>query len=149
MTTSPRLQSLRFLLATLRALHQAHWTAHWQVQGTAAYGDHLLFERLYGQVVGEIDALGEKIVGYYGASSLSDIEQAQQVEGFLREHGGGDVYARALRMELALQGVVSTVYKVLKGADDLPLGLDDFLMTLANAHETSVYLLRQRTQLPE
>jgi len=149
MNPSPRLQSLRFLLATLRGLYQAHWTTHWKVAGTAAYADHLLFERLYTAVAEEIDTLGEKIVGYYGSGALDDVEQAEQVEGFLRKHAGGDLYGRALRMELALQGVLTTVYQVLKDADDLPLALDDFLMATANAHETSVFLLRQRTSLPD
>ena len=40
---------------------------------------------------------------------------------------------------------IRAVYDMLKGSGELSLGLDDFLMAMADAHDTNRYLLRQRT----
>jgi len=37
-------------------------------------------------------------------------------------------------------------YDKLKEMDDISLGLDDFLMATANAHETNLYLLQQASK---
>lgn len=49
------------LLAMLRAMHLLHHTAHLQASGETSYQDHLLFERLYGGLVGEADKFAEKV----------------------------------------------------------------------------------------
>jgi starvation-inducible DNA-binding protein len=135
------------LLAILRAIHWAHWTAHWQVKGTPSYGDHLLFERLYSGLAGDIDSLAEKIVAYFGVEAVSAAPNLGIAHQFLVAYdaeGDTDVYLRALKMELHLQNALKRVYTQIEASGEMSLGLDDFLMALANSHETNVYLLRQR-----
>ena len=47
-------------------------------------------------------------------------------------------------MEEHLQRALKITYDELKARGELSLGLDDFLMATASAHETALYLLRQR-----
>lgn len=135
------------LLAILRAMHWAHWTAHWKMKGVPFYGDHLLFQRIYEALEGEVDSLAEKIVGTYGDSAISDLPIISDAHRFIAEHTekyGDNLYARALGMEEHLQTAIKATYDVLKARGELTLGMDDFLMALANTHETHLYLLRQR-----
>lgn len=131
------------LLSALRALHWSHWTSHWKSSGPISYQSHLLFERLYTGVVDEIDGLAEKIVGEYGPEALGDLSVMAGSARFLSGHEGGDLVSRALQMETHLQTAIKTAYETLKANGELSLGMDDFLMALANSHETNVYLLRQ------
>ena len=130
------------LLSILRAIHWAHWTTHWKAY---RYQTHLLFQRMYEGVVEEIDGLGEKIVGEYGPEALYDSPLMEDSLRFLEAHGNPDqnMYERALEMEEHLQQAIKTAYETLKSQGDLSLGMDDFLMGLANAHETNLFLLRQ------
>jgi DNA-binding ferritin-like protein len=146
-TTSGNQSLLVQLLSILRAIHWSHWTAHWQVKGTPSYGDHLLFERLYTGLAGEIDGLAEKIVAYFGVEAVAaepSIGTAHQFIAAYDKAGDTDVYLRALKMELHLQNALKRVYDQIEASGEMTLGLDDFLMALANAHETNIYLLRQR-----
>ncbi|TFH65086.1 MAG: hypothetical protein E4G90_06840 [Gemmatimonadales bacterium] len=146
-SNQPNKDLLLQLLGIFRAIHMSHWTAHWQVKGTPSYGDHLLFQRLYEGMVEEIDDLGEKIVSYYGSESVALTANIGIAHDFLSAYdsrGVYDLYQRALQMELHLQKALSHVYEVIKESGEMSLGLDDALMSFANAHETAVFLLRQR-----
>lgn len=136
---------LQQLLGMLRALHWAHWTAHWQSKGTSAYGDHLLFERLYKGLEEEIDGLAEKLVSYFGVEAVAAVPSMEFAEDFLDLYEGvPDLYRKALSQEMHLQRALKKVYDSGKESGEMPLGLDDFLMSLANTHETHIFLLRQR-----
>jgi DNA-binding ferritin-like protein len=135
------------LLAILRALHWSHWTLHWKVKGDPFYGDHLMYQRLYEAVVEEIDTLAEKIVGMYGSEAIHNLSVMADSHRFIAEHVrvvGGDEFACALSMEEHLQRALKTAYDELKASGELSLGMDDYLMATASAHETALYLLRQR-----
>lgn len=142
------LATLQVLLAVLRGVHWSHWTSHWQATGLPYYGDHLLLERLYESVIDEIDTLAEKIVGAYGSSAVQPVDQAQLMTNSLlplaEAQSEGNPIKRALIMEEALQKIFKRVYSKLDQLDALTLGMDDFLMSMASAHETNLYLLRQR-----
>jgi len=144
------LPTLQVLLAILRGAHWAHWTSHWQVKGQSHYGDHLLLERIYESLIEEIDTLAEKIVGTYGGMAVAPVEQAQLMANTLlpvaEAQAENDPIRRALVIEEALQVVFKNIYNALKEMNTLSLGMDDFLMSMANAHETNLYLLRQRTR---
>ena len=137
--------ALGSLLAFLRAVHWSHWTSHWQVSGPEYYGDHLLFERLYTGVQAEIDAMAEKLVAYYGPEAVELTNQVQMTALLVNKLSTSpDPVQRGLRAEEILQEIFKQVYDKISNADDMTLGLDDFIMAMANDHETNVYLLRQR-----
>lgn len=137
---------LQNILGVLRAVHWTHWTCHWQALGESAYGDHLLFERLYGGVVEEIDTLAEKMVASFGPSSVHAVDSAKLTAFTLHRWSeeSGDLMQQALLAENTLLIGLKKVYESLKAVGVLSLGMDDFLMTVANNHETHVYLLQQR-----
>jgi DNA-binding ferritin-like protein len=144
------LSTLQVLLAILRGAHWAHWTSHWQVKGESQYGDHLLLERIYQSLIEEIDTLAEKIVGTYGGRAVSPVDQAQLMANTIlpiaEVQAEDNPILRALIVEEALQVAFKNIYKALKEMDVLTLGMDDFIMSMANAHETNLYLLRQRVE---
>lgn len=133
------------LLACLRAMHWNYWTSHWQSRGDAYYGDHLLFQRLYEGMVGEIDQLAEKIVGSYGEELVNPSDQADLNLQFQEMFGEvEDLFERGIAIEEDLQGRLSEIYDLLKENGTMTLGLDDYIMSLASEHETNIYLLQQR-----
>lgn len=137
------LMALRLVLAWLRALFFVHWTAHWQSGGPQEYGDHQLFSRLYRGINDEIDSLAEKLVAYYGESSVDVNSSVIEMASIIRRTQGTGV-GRSLAMEEAFQQELEGIYKFLKNRGELPLGLDNFLQGVADRHETYVYLLKQR-----
>lgn len=145
MTPMERFQDL---LAYLRMMHMVHWTNHWQVKGDPQYGDHLLFQRLYEAMPDEIDGLAEKIVAEYGPEAVAMPEQieriAAEVELLFEEEA--DLLERALVMEEVLQEDIQEIFSSLDANGELSLGMNDYLAALANAHETNLYLLRQRSR---
>lgn len=133
------------LLGCLRALHWLHWTLHWKVRGTSSYGDHLLFERMYTGMVDEIDTLAEKIAGFHGSDMIGPHGHFDVAGVFLSQWtSSGSAYDQALLAERRLQDVVRQTYEDVKATGSMTLGLDDYLMALASAHETNIYLLQQR-----
>ncbi|NBQ99351.1 MAG: hypothetical protein EBT79_02250 [Actinobacteria bacterium] len=133
------------LLSYLRAMYLSYQTSHWQTKGPTYYGNHLLFQRLYESVQGEIDALAEKIVGYVGPVSVDIQGQAGLISTHLNAFAfyGEDHHVRGLRTEEAVQQYIKAAYDGIKEAGMMTLGLDDWLMATASAHETNQYLLQQ------
>jgi starvation-inducible DNA-binding protein len=138
------------LLAVLRGAHFAHWTSHWQVKGSNFYGDHEMMDNIYNTLIEEIDTLAEKIVGAYGGEAVNAVEQAQIMANHLlplaEAHSMNNPIRRALLIEEGLQVIFRNTYDMLKEQGGLTLGMDDFIMSMANTHETNLYLLRRRCE---
>lgn len=133
------------LLGLLQGLQWSHWAAHWQSHGNPSYGDHLLLERLYGGMDDEIDTLAEKITSYFGATAVDPLVTITSAQKFIGAYSHvTPIIQRALMMEMHLQKAITKVYERVKASEQMTLGLDDFLMSMANDHETHIYLLRQR-----
>ena len=135
------------LLGVLRALKWNYWNSHWMTKGGPYYGDHLLFERLYSEVIDEqIDTLAEKITSE-DPDILSSNLMRRAFNKFLDTNEEyQDSFQRGLAMEEHFQKTAKIVYQELKNSGDLSLGMDDFIMATANERETVIYLLRQRTR---
>jgi DNA-binding ferritin-like protein len=115
------------------------------VVGGSFYGNHLLFERLYKSVQEQVDQLAEKIMGYLGGEAVALTPQLQlMVEATRRwEQVASCLHLRGLASESDLQHSIKTAYDGIKAAGSMTLGLDDWLMATANAHEENTYLLQQ------
>jgi hypothetical protein len=76
------------------------------------------------------------------------VEQAQLMANTIlpltEAQSESDPIRRALIIEEALQKSFYNIYTHLKEMNALSLGMDDFIMSTANEHETNLYLLRQR-----
>jgi DNA-binding ferritin-like protein len=139
------ISAMRKVHDILRAQYHNYQTSHWQVMGTSFYGNHLLFQRLYGSVVEDIDGLGEKLVAYAGIDAVCPAASLECmldcVEQWILER---DHLKRGLKSEHALCESIDALYDSCDRCGfKMPRGLDDFMAALANAHETNKYLLRQ------
>lgn len=134
---------LKEVLSLLRAQSWLYQTLHWQVKGKDFYENHLLFERLYGGLGEEIDTLAEKLVGYYGSEAVSANESIEKAQKWLSGWRDSDPITAALGAEKQLQALLRKTYDTMSQKKELSLGLDDFIMALASAHETNLYLLSQ------
>ena len=151
---APDITSLQRLLAHLRALRQVYHTTHWNVSGGNYYGDHLLFQRLYAGEEGaslddQIDGLGERMVRYFGSETVSDsviLPMMQQIVSSAEAQR--EPIRRAYQMEQATHKAIEDAYEALKATGHKTLGLDDFLMALADERDTVLYLLGQRLDEP-
>ena len=135
---------LGVLVSFLRALAMLHQAHHWQTQGD--YGDHLLFERLYGMVDGQIDPVAEKAVGLGDANFVCPKIQAKHVASIMGLFHTADAsyVGTSLQAELITLTVLEMVYKGLQA--DLSPGVDNMLQGIMDKHEENLYLLQQRVK---
>lgn len=140
---------LQGILSVLRAQYMSYQTSHWQVMGQTYYGNHLLFQRLYEAVQAEVDAVAEKAVGYVGPDVVALVPQAELVLSWVVRWSKVDNHhMRGLQSERDVQAVLQAAYDAIKAARAMTLGLDDWIMATANAHDTNAYLLQQVVQAP-
>ena len=136
----------------LRALHLWFHGAHHVVKGTSFSGDHaVLYDRIYTAVQAEVDGAVEKAVGLTGNVGLACPRMAIEAALSIMDRYPSPVDLKAVEMaQVGLQleqdyiDFVTEMFEELEAADTLSLGLNDQLAASANAHETFVYLLRQR-----
>jgi DNA-binding ferritin-like protein len=135
------------LLSAMLALQWRYWAAHWQAEGPSFYGDHELLERLYKggdggpDIIDQIDALGEKIVNFFGAQAVNPAELARRS---LQYQTPGVSTIESCR---ALENVVQTLANKAWQTNSAALrdtGIDDMLMSLVNERQTASYLLNRR-----
>jgi DNA-binding ferritin-like protein len=132
------------LLCLLRAQSLSYQTSHWQAVGSSAYGNHLLFMRLYESVQDQIDQLAEKIVGYLGTPAVNLVPAVNNIAQYATRWSSIDcLHSRGLQSEADCQSAIKSAYDGIKAAQAMTLGLDDWLMATANAHEENTYLLQQ------
>ena len=153
--------TLQNLLGLLQALYQLEWAAHWQSMGDTAYQDHLLLNKLYDTVAGEVDACAEKLVGLAQSGiPVGPLHVITEVVPYWlqkwcwvpnppnstvpHETQSPVSLQTVLLAEKDLQTFIQQVYGQFKQSNTMTLGLDDFLMSMANTHETHLYLLQQR-----
>jgi len=132
------------LLAMLRALAWNYQTSHWQAVGENFYGDHLLFERLYGNVQKEIDSIAEKAIGLFGNDTVAATDSASRTFKML---AAVSPITEDVARGVALEGVLLDGIKRLD-LDEMTPGLRNFIEGLADAHEGHIYLLGQRGNGP-
>jgi hypothetical protein len=145
---------LSALLGYMCFLSHLHHTHHWMSAGNPAYGDHLLFQRLYEAVQGEIDALGEKSVGLGSISNVDmytlQVQSAKWTSMIVSDVAGSPVHGslaqKSLTAELSFIKFSSSLAEKLASQGMLTKGLDNMLSGFDDVHESHIYLLKQRIQ---
>jgi starvation-inducible DNA-binding protein len=132
------------ILATLHAMRVSYQHSHWTSKGPMFFSRHQLFAKLYNSVAEELDLLAEKMVGM-GGSYCIDLTQlvTRTAEICASLPKDDNLVSKALVLENMLQDLLKNQYELMKAEGSLTLGLDDFLMNVANNHETNQYLLKQ------
>lgn len=146
-------QEFAYHIAWLRLLAIWFQHAHWAVQGSTFYGDHLLYERIYGEVNGLIDGMAEKAVSFTSPNVVNTHMHAELLSQMLRAYPTPSRVNEATMIAAAGLALVKDYLETLKETYDkikseggMSMGLDDLLMSNANTIEGFVYLLKQRVQ---
>lgn len=141
------------VLIFLRALATIHQSNHWATSGSTFYADHLLFDRLYGDLVGEIDDVAERAVGLGGQQLVQPVLLAGGVAEVIKKLGDGPLSENptveervqaSLNAELVFMVLMQLVSKEMKEKGYLSRGTDNLLAGIEDKHEGHVYLLKQR-----
>jgi phage I-like protein/8-oxo-dGTP pyrophosphatase MutT (NUDIX family) len=140
---------LRAAMVRLRAAYLVHQNAHWESKGVGFYGDHLLYERIYGAAAKDADAIAERGIGLYGNGFASLDDQAATIAACVSDVSAiTDVRERSCTAERLAAEAICCAYDGLSAAGALTKGLDDLLLSLASNREDGIYLLRQRDAEP-
>lgn len=145
------MSELAVLLASVRAeamIHQAH---HWQTRGLQYYGDHLLFERIYGEVNGFIDRIAERAVGSGQEILVQPLMQISHMVKFSKlfysdapvQPTPEEMPLLSLRALLKSSLLLQMAYTSLEQKGILSNGTDNLLQDIADKQEGLVYLLQQ------
>ena len=145
---------LAVVLACFRAeamIHQAH---HWQTRGSSYYGDHLLFERVYGEVNGFIDRIAERAVGSGQEILVQPLMQISHMVAFSKlfysdaplQPTPEEMPLLSLRALLKSSLLLQMAYTSLEQKDILSNGTDNLLQDIADKQESLSYLLKQRSK---
>lgn len=142
---------LSVLLVNLKFLAQVHQVHHWTTKGDPFYGDHLLFQRLYEGVVGEIDSVAEKAIGLGSTANVDLTLQTSQLFKLVQGYGmtstlpqPQELAKRSYLAEMNFLKVTSHLVECMKECGSLTRGLDNLIAGIEDSHENSVYLLKQR-----
>ena len=145
------------MLAFLKALAHVHQAHHWMTRGPQFYADHLMFDRLYGDLVGEIDSIAERAVGSGNIQLVNPVVNALHMAAVVAELYQGsesgttpDGYvAISLKAEVKFLAFTQIIAGIMKGKGQLSRGTDNLLQGIEDKHEEHVYLLKQRSQSGE
>lgn len=137
---------LAAVVAYLRYLGAMYQNHHWQAQGNDFYGNHLLFERVYKQILEDVDALAEKSVGLFDTSVLNFHKQLSLIKSIgdkFPEHNTTQEHlSHSVSAEQRFVKMLKITQEKLKGTNELSLGLDNLLAQLSDNSESRLYLLR-------
>lgn len=142
--------ALPAILVLLRAVAVVHQTNHWVSHGPMYYSDHQLFERLYGDMLSEIDEVAERAVGTGQGGKVADARSQMAgvhriVALFYPEDTDGESGVMAsFRSEVFLLECIQRFSESMKLQGTLTRGTDDLLAGIESKHEEHVYLLKQR-----
>lgn len=122
--------------------------AHHLVYGPTFLADHAFYGDLYAAYEEAYDRLAEKACGL-GLCELAEptkvLASASALLAKLPPLYGTDAEAIARAVYALEQAFLATLQDHVGKLPDAPIGLDDYLRTLADDHDTFVYKLRQRT----
>lgn len=121
--------------------------------GPSFSGDHVnLYGKIYTEVQDQVDGAIEKSIGLFGEECGDPIEVTKKALEIMLEYPSpieqspAGIAAVGLQIERDYLEFSKALYTGLKKSGDLSLGLDDFIMANASAHETFVYLLQRRVK---
>jgi len=141
-------------VGSLRALQLWFHSAHILAKGTGFAGDHVnLYGRIYEEVTEEIDSAIEKAVGatndeVMGCPRVITYKALEVLLDYPVPTNSAPlkIALSALALVKSYIAFVEKMFEELEEADELSLGLNDFLAQSANTFEGYAYLLQQRVK---
>ena len=116
--------------------------------GPTFYADHQLYQRLYDALLGEIDLVGEKLIGVSKNPALTNyFARMKIIQKFLEMSTSQEDYiVVSTKAEQTYLKVGEHVMDKLEQAGLLSRGLEQMLGNVLDKHEEHLYLLMQRVQ---
>jgi len=144
--------ALSIYVGSLRATQLWYHAAHNLTKGTGFSGDHVnLYGEIYQQLQDDFDVAVEKAIGLtqneYLGCPVGVTKAALDVLVNIPSPADAsslDIAVTALALIESHIAILEDVFNSLEAANELPLGLNDFLASSANRYDTYVYLLNQR-----
>ena len=141
-------------VGSLRAIQLWFHSAHILAKGTGFAGDHVnLYGRIYSELTEEIDTAIEKAVGVTNNEALGCpwVITYKALEVLMdypvpTNSAPLKIALSALALVKSYIAFVEKMFGDLEEADELSLGLNDFLAQSANTFEGYAYLLQQRVK---
>jgi DNA-binding ferritin-like protein len=137
--------------AAIRGLHHLLWTAHWLAEGDPAYGDHLLFERLYTARVKEIDAIAEQLMLIGGPRMINPAESWQEAAEFINAvvtRREPTMVATAMTATSLALSAVNKAARALRAVDDdYSPGAENLMLSISQSLNEALYLLKRRARV--
>jgi len=141
-------------VGSLRAIQLWFHSAHILAKGTGFAGDHVnLYGRIYEEVTEEIDSAIEKAVGatndeVMGCPRVITYKALEVLLDYPVPTNSAPlkIALSALALVKSYIAFVEKMFEELEEADELSLGLNDFLAQSANTFEGYAYLLQQRVK---
>lgn len=142
---------LTLVLIYTKYLAELHQNNHWQSKGDSYYGDHLLFQRLYEAVNGEIDVVAEKAIGIGSNDNVNFVLISNNVNKLIVENNpmpsiprSDDLVRQSLEAEMNYIKVLSLMADSMTAKGTYTKGVDNMIAGIIDIHEGHVYLLKQR-----
>lgn len=134
------------ILFCLRSLSMYYQSAHWQCKNTVFYGDHLLFERLYGSAEGKVDTVAEKLIGVNeGADKVSAPFMIkgvyEKIKSLPFNASENSIYFKSV---LKLEEELQDACKQYDAAQENSLGARNLVADIADEGQGRIYLVKQR-----
>ena len=141
-------------VGSLRAIQLWFHSAHILAKGTGFAGDHVnLYGRIYSELTEEIDTAIEKAVGVtnnevMGCPRVITYKSLEVLMDYPVPTNSAPlkIALSALALVKSYIAFVEKMFGDLEEADELSLGLNDFLAQSANTFEGYAYLLQQRVK---
>jgi len=135
-------QQLKIVLADTITFYQKTHQFHWNVEGGDFYMLHLLFERIYQEVYGSVDEIGEQLraldsVAPYGHNRLSELTTITDTDEKLN---GTDMIRVLLVDNSKVLSSLMNAYRMAERFSEI--GLSNFLQDRYKAHKVHQYFLR-------
>jgi len=138
-------EKLNLMLADTSTLRDLYKKSHWQVGGPTFYQLHLLFDKHFGEQVGLVDLLAERIqtLGGVSVAMAHDIAELTRIERPPRDRE--EVPVQISRLLEAHESVISHARELAKRAQDLgDDGTNDILVSeVIRTNELQVWFLSE------
>lgn len=131
------------VMVDLVALYRLLQTLHWQSSGDTSYQDHLLFQRLYEDVRGEVDSVAERLVGLFDETAVDP--EMIETRILRRLAVWQKIPQFPVRALMAERDVLETLRSAALVFHEDP-GTENMLQGFSDKHMEHAYLLQQRTK---
>ena len=136
------IEQMKVVLADTVTFYQKTHQFHWNVEGGDFYPFHLLFERIYSEVYGAVDGIGEQIraLGGYAPYGHARMGELTTIADAVANPPDMTMTRILLGDNEKVMRTIMEAYRLAERYNEI--GLSNFLQDRYNAHKVHQYMLR-------